>query len=717
MLEGTAIVVSPLLALMDDQIQSLTKRGINATTLNSTLGIKAKRKVFEELKTGNVKLLYIAPETILNKEISSFIQDFVNISFIAIDEVHCFKSSTKVETDLGAFTFKELFNLQSNNINLPKAKSFNIEKNIFEYKQIKEIFQNPFSQLQRTWVEGGKIDSTPNHVFFTSEGEKMAKDLKSGDKLISFNKGKKYTSLNKNRLQFVLGSLLGDGGISCLDSVKHIHRLHYTHCEAQKEYLEWKYNFIGRAGIKYIPENGYSKKPAYTFNSFSFELPYNLYPVKRGTKRPILSEEILNQIEEKALAVWFMDDGSCSKHNNYTLHCNSFSEALVEQFILLFQQKYNILAKHKKNKEYSYLYFNVNESEKFAKLISKYIHPTMRYKLGRFVFDDFKNWIDTQDLPQVSLVKKTKLLRTIKPDNFLYDMEVEDNHNYFVYTENTNNSLKNKYQNNTLLVHNCLSQWGTGFRPKYAQLYELRKLFPNKCIAGFTATADLVTRNDIINVLQFKNYTEYTHDLDRSSIKYIVYEKRDENLQTLNIIKKYPEDTCGIIYVGTRDKASALQSYLNNRNINCEFFHAGLKVAEKKQIQEDYINGNLNLIICTVAFGMGIDRSNVRYVINVDLPNSLEEFSQMSGRAARDGLESESYLLYGQQDIAKATWLIRQSVKNPDRLKINLDKLKLVVGYAQTNMCRRKKLLEYFGQKIDNCGYCDNCHKNGVYRK
>jgi len=351
MLEGTAIVVSPLLALMDDQIQSLTKRGINATTLNSTLGIKAKRKVFEELKTGNVKLLYIAPETILNKEISSFIQDFVNISFIAIDEVH------------------------------------------------------------------------------------------------------------------------------------------------------------------------------------------------------------------------------------------------------------------------------------------------------------------------------------------------------------------------------CLSQWGTGFRPKYAQLYELRKLFPNKCIAGFTATADLVTRNDIINVLQFKNYTEYTHDLDRSSIKYIVYEKRDENLQTLNIIKKYPEDTCGIIYVGTRDKASALQSYLNNRNINCEFFHAGLKVAEKKQIQEDYINGNLNLIICTVAFGMGIDRSNVRYVINVDLPNSLEEFSQMSGRAARDGLESESYLLYGQQDIAKATWLIRQSVKNPDRLKINLDKLKLVVGYAQTNMCRRKKLLEYFGQKIDNCGYCDNCHKNGVYRK
>ena len=522
MLEGTAIVVSPLLALMDDQIQSLTKRGINATTLNSTLGIKAKRKVFEELKTGNVKLLYIAPETILNKEISSFIQDFVNISFIAIDEVHCFKSSTKVETDLGAFTFKELFNLQSNNINLPKAKSFNIEKNIFEYKQIKEVFQNPFSQLQRTWVEGGKIDSTPNHVFFTTEGEKMAKDLKSGDKLISFNKDK---------------------------------------------------------------------------------------------------------------------------------------------------------------------------------------------------IDDFKDWVDTQDLPQVSLVKKTKLLRTIKPDNFLYDMEVEDNHNYFVYTENTNNSLKNKYQNNTLLVHNCLSQWGTGFRPKYAQLYELRKLFPNKCIAGFTATADLVTRNDIINVLQFKNYTEYTHNLDRSSIKYIVYEKRDENLQTLNIIKKYPEDTCGIIYVGTRDKASALQSYLNNRNINCEFFHAGLKVAEKKQIQEDYINGNLNLIICTVAFGMGIDRSNVRYVINVDLPNSLEEFSQMSGRAARDGLESESYLLYGQQDIAKATWLIRQSVKNPDRLKINLDKLKLVVGYAQTNMCRRKKLLEYFGQKIDNCGYCDNCHKNGVYRK
>jgi superfamily II DNA or RNA helicase len=405
-----------------------------------------------------------------------------------------------------------------------------------------------------------------------------------------------------------------------------------------------------------------------------------------------------------------MDDGSLCG-NSVMIHCNSFSEDLCKKFKLFFKFKFNIGVSIKQNRSYFYLKFDLKNSVKFLELIQDYVHPVFNYKLinKNIKFNDWS--LDCVDQIQYSEVVSTKLLRVVNKPQYLYDIEVEDNHNYFVYTKNINGPTANKRQHNTLLVHNCISSWGTSFRPMYKEIGRVRQIFKTVPIVALTATADPLTKEDIVRVLKFNSDAKvYTHPVDRSNISYKVIAKADEYSQTYNIVNKYSKDTCGIIYCMTRAKAEKMEKYLKSKGVTCEFFHAGMKVADKKQVQDDYMNKELNLIIATVAFGMGIDRSDVRYVINVDIPNSLEEFSQMSGRASRDGLAAESYILYSYVDVNKAQWLLRQSIKSPERLLINANKLKKMVNFCETFQCRRKKLLEYFGESPPkNCGNCDNC--------
>ncbi len=266
-----------------------------------------------------------------------------------------------------------------------------------------------------------------------------------------------------------------------------------------------------------------------------------------------------------------------------------------------------------------------------------------------------------------------------------------------------------------------ISAWGTSFRPKYKEIAKVRELFKPVPILALTATADAITRKDIIEVLNFDLESNkavlYSHSVDRPNISYTVTPKAmNQYLQTLGIIKKYPKDTCGIIYCQSRAKCELMEKYLKSEGIDCAFFHAGRKVKDKEYIQSCYMNKTLNLIIATVAFGMGIDRSDVRYVINTDIPNSIEEFSQMSGRASRDGKPADSYLIYSDKDYNTAKWLLGQTTLDPDRLKINREKLHQVSNYCTlVKTCRRKFLLEYFGDTSpEYCYNCDICNnKNG----
>lgn len=255
-----------------------------------------------------------------------------------------------------------------------------------------------------------------------------------------------------------------------------------------------------------------------------------------------------------------------------------------------------------------------------------------------------------------------------------------------------------------------VSAYGNSFRPKYKKLGELKDSFPEIPFIALTATLSSEGVEDVIETLKLNTPVKYIHNLDRPSIQYNIFPKVNELTQITEIIRSYPVDSCGIVYCMTRDKTEQLAVYLNSKGIKCEAFHAGISKKNKKLILEQYVSGKLNLITATIAFGMGIDKSDVRYVIHSDVPSNMESYCQEVGRASRDGLPSEAFMLYSQSDIDKQKYLTRLSITNPLRLKIALSKINDFSQFcSEINHCRRVDILNYFDQSPEKCGNCDIC--------
>jgi len=254
----------------------------------------------------------------------------------------------------------------------------------------------------------------------------------------------------------------------------------------------------------------------------------------------------------------------------------------------------------------------------------------------------------------------------------------------------------------------CVSQWGHDFRPEYAGLGVLREHLPGVPLIALTATADPQTREDIVDVLGLQGAAQHLTSFDRPNIRYTVWEKHQPRQQLLRFLGGR-EGAAGIVYCLSRRRVEEVAALLAERGFSAAAYHAGLAAPVRRDVQERFLRDELDVVVATVAFGMGIDKPNVRFVVHYDLPRHMEGYYQETGRAGRDGLNSEALLLFGTQDVATARYQVGQVADERQR-RVEFHKLNAMVGFAESLSCRRQVLLGYLGESRDaDCGNCDIC--------
>ena len=256
----------------------------------------------------------------------------------------------------------------------------------------------------------------------------------------------------------------------------------------------------------------------------------------------------------------------------------------------------------------------------------------------------------------------------------------------------------------------CVSQWGHDFREDYLRLEILCELFPSVPRIALTATADPTTRQEIVDRLHLGQSNQFVSSFDRPNIHYNIIEKKDARKQLLTFIHGHHLRAAGIVYCSSRKRVEETASWLVGKGIKALPYHAGMSSDARLINQRRFLDEDAIVMVATIAFGMGIDKPDVRFVAHLDMPKSIESYYQETGRAGRDGLKAEAWMVYGFQDVAWIRQRLMESEANDDFKRVEWRRLNTMLGLCEVSSCRRNVVLEYFGEKVsDPCERCDNC--------
>lgn len=260
----------------------------------------------------------------------------------------------------------------------------------------------------------------------------------------------------------------------------------------------------------------------------------------------------------------------------------------------------------------------------------------------------------------------------------------------------------------------CVSQWGHDFRVSYKKIpYFINRLDKRPIVTAFTATASNEVREDIVNILNLHNPAVYITGFDRENLSINIVKSSSKNKYTLDYVENHKNES-GIIYASTRKEVETIYEGLLKRNYSVAKYHAGLSNEARKEYQENFINDDIKIMVATNAFGMGIDKPNIRWVLHYNMPQSIENYYQEIGRAGRDGEDSECVLLFSPGDVHTQKYLVEVGIENPDRKRVQYKKLQQMVDLVYSNTCYRKNILNYFGETfLEDCNNCSNCLNEG----
>ncbi|MBT6256875.1 MAG: DNA helicase RecQ [Alphaproteobacteria bacterium] len=254
----------------------------------------------------------------------------------------------------------------------------------------------------------------------------------------------------------------------------------------------------------------------------------------------------------------------------------------------------------------------------------------------------------------------------------------------------------------------CISKWGADFRTDYQELAQLKRLFPDAVVAAFTATADKATRADIVDKLTGGNCEVFVKSFDRPNLSLQVSPKQDFKAKLLNFLLERKGQS-GIVYCLSRNETDQVYEFLKKNGFNTISYHAGKSAEHRRESQNRFMTEDAVVMVATIAFGMGIDKPDIRYVVHASMPSSVEAFYQEIGRAGRDNAPAETLMFYGLQDIVKRQRMIFDGEGSEQHKLLEYKRLEALIGYCETTSCRRLALLSYFDESVVNCGNCDNC--------